>query len=162
MWDGIKWHSGAQLQYVRDFVLSIGLAYRDLVPHRELLSPNETGPARGFRGWAFAARTDDLRHFLTYFEAGRGQPRLSGAQPGAAYAVKALDPATGEWREWAGGYAVADQSGAIRLPEPPVDRVSRRSPDQTLGIFQPARPGARTAKAWPRSGSAGQSRVSSS
>ena len=123
MWEGIEFKSGAQLQYVRDFVTSIGLAYRDLVPHRELVAPNETGPARSFRGWVFTARTEDLRHFLMYFEPDyKGEPVVSGAAPGAAYAVKGFDPETGEWLEWAGGRVVADARGSIRLPAPPRDR----------------------------------------
>lgn len=123
MWEGITWRSGAQLQYVRDFVMSIGLAYRDLVPHRELVSPNETAPAHRFRGWAFTARTDDRRHFLIYFEPEyKGSPTVGGAEPGTAYEVKTLDPETGAWGTWAGGEVVADGQGNISLPAPAADR----------------------------------------
>lgn len=122
MWEAIQWSSDGQMQYLRDFILSAGEAYTSLVPHRELVTPNENGPAQGFRGWAFAARTDDRGLFMIYFEPGCAQARVSGARPNATYEVRGFDPASGEWLDWAGGKAVADGGGVIRLPVPPADR----------------------------------------
>ena len=122
MWESIQWRSGGQMRHLRDFVLSAGEAYTRLVPHRELVVPNENGPAEGFRGWAFAGRTNDRRLFLLYFEPGCAQARVTRALPGATYEVRGFDPETGEWLDWAGKAAVADADGVIQLPAPPADR----------------------------------------
>jgi len=133
MWEAIQWRSGGQMRHLRDFVLSAGEAYTRLVPHRELVVPNENGPAEGFRGWAFAARTDDRHLFLLYFEPGCAQARVTGALPGATYEVRGFDPETGEWLDWAGGSVSADADGAIELPEPPADR------DLAMQLVRPLR-----------------------
>ena len=121
MWDTLKWPSGGQLQYVRDFLLSVGDLYRELIPHRELILPNTSGPARGFRGWAFGSRTDDKKLFMLYFEPGCLTAKVAGALPGKSYAAKRMSPETGEWTNIDGGSLVSDEEGEIQLPIFPSD-----------------------------------------
>ena len=121
MWQSIQWQSGGQLQHLRAFVTSIGDSYMELEPCRELVSPSESGPGNGFRGWAFCAATEDRRVFLVYLEPGCRSATLSGALPGAAYDALTFDPATGEWSTLGDGIVAATPEGAIALPATPSD-----------------------------------------
>jgi hypothetical protein len=121
MWETIAWRSGGQLQHLKAFVTSLGPAYTELVPHRDLVTPNESGPGNGFRGWAFCARTDDQRVFLVYLEAGCRAATLRGALPGATYDALAMDPAAGKWSALGSGLATASAEGTMGLPGTAAD-----------------------------------------
>jgi hypothetical protein len=121
MWETIAWRSGGQLQHLKAFVTSLGPAYTELVPHRDLVTPNESGPGNGFRGWAFCARTDDQRVFLVYLEVGCRAATLRGALPGATYDALAMDPATGLWSALGSGLATVSAEGTMGLPGTAAD-----------------------------------------
>jgi len=117
MWDVLAWPSAGQMQYLRDFVLSEGARYRDLVPNAELIVPNKTSKTTGNEGWAYCARTAERDLFMLYCEVGAAQPRLRGAGVGASYAAQWFDPRTGTWTD--AGTLMADQWGRIDLPALP-------------------------------------------
>jgi len=117
IWDGIKWPSGAQLQYLRDFVLSEGRKYQQLVPRVDLLWPNKSGQENDWLQWAYCARTAKKDFFLLYFEKDCNRATLSGALPDAKYKASWFNPRTGQWTD--AGTLTADSAGKIALPSFP-------------------------------------------
>ena len=120
IWEAIKWPAGAQMQHLRTFVMSEGRQYQDLVPHRDLVSPNESGGEMGWVGWSYCARTEAKDFFLLYFEKDCPRAIVSGAVPSATYAARWFNPRSGGCTS-AGGFdmLVADESGRIALTEFP-------------------------------------------
>ncbi len=114
MWDVMQWRSGAQMQYLRDFVLSEGARYQDLVPNAELVVPNKTAKISGNDGWAYCARTPERDLFMLYCETGAAQPYLRGALANGCYAAQWFNPRTGAWID--AGMLRADAWCRIELP----------------------------------------------
>src|SRR6185436_7531747 len=54
MWDAFQWNSGAQMKYLREFMLSADRRYQDLVPD-QFVVPSQTHVVKGYEGWAYAA-----------------------------------------------------------------------------------------------------------
>lgn len=117
LWEAIQWPAGRQLPNLATFVLSEGTKYRDLVPQRDLVSPNDSGDPKGWTRWAYCSRTDDKSLFLLYFEKGCPKATLSGAKAGAEYKAQWFNPRKGEWID--AGQLRADNSGKIVLPDFP-------------------------------------------
>jgi len=137
IWDAIKWPSGNQMQYLRDFVLSEGRLYQQLVPLKELLEPHKTQVSEDFEGWdgcagwAYCSRTPDKKLFLLYFERGSSKAVLSGAIPRGEYAAQWFDPRKGEWIE--PGNLRADEAGVIELGDFP-DGTEKSAVDWALKL----------------------------
>jgi hypothetical protein len=119
MWDAFQWRSGAQMQYLRAFALSIGKRYQELVPDADLISPNKTHAVRGYEEWAYAARTPDRQIFLVYFEKGCPRSQVRGARLDTAYQAEWFDPRSGTWKP--AGTLKSSMTGIIQLPELPSD-----------------------------------------
>jgi Protein of unknown function (DUF4038) len=49
MWDAFKWPSGAQMQYLSKFILSLGNRYQQLVPD-QFVVPSQTHVLKGYEG----------------------------------------------------------------------------------------------------------------
>ena len=120
MWEAFGWNSGAQMRHLRTFALSGGVRYRDLIPEPEIVTPNKSGPARGYRGWAFAARTREKDFVLAYFEEDCPRAVVRALRLNASYRARWFDPRTGEWRAAGSGVLTADAVGRIPLPEFPA------------------------------------------
>jgi hypothetical protein len=123
MWDAFQWQSGADMSFLPKFVMSIGRKYQQLVPDQWVV-PSRTPETKGYKGWAYAARTPDQKDFLAYFEVGAAQPALiRGAIPGGKYRARWFDPRSGDWSEAGkGGVLEADNIGEIHLPPLPDGR----------------------------------------
>ena len=121
MWDAFQWPSGAQMQYLRSFALSIGRRYQDLVPLSDLVSPNKTEITLGYQGWAYCARTDDKQFFLVYFEKGCPKSQIRGARLKSRYRAQWFNPRNGIWQDAGNGIVFANKIGIIALPEFPGD-----------------------------------------
>jgi hypothetical protein len=119
IWDAMKWPSGDQMRHLATFVLSEGRRYRQLVPSRELLQPNESGEPEGYTGWAYCACTGKKDLFLLYFEKDCPKAVLSGTLPGGRYKARWFNTRTGEWID--ANALSADSSGKISLPNFPGD-----------------------------------------
>ena len=113
----MQWRSGAQMQYLRDFALSEGARYQDLVPNSELVVPNKTAKINGSDGWAYCARTPERDLFMLTCESGAAQPYLRGAPANRCYAAQWFDPRTGAWLD--AGVLRADAWCRIELPALP-------------------------------------------
>ena len=120
MWEALEFKSADQLRHLRAFVLSQGVRYRDLVPMQDAVSPNKSGAVKGYRGWAYCARTDARDLFLLYFERECPQATVRGALPQRAYQADWFDPRCGSWQPAGGGLLRADAVGRIELPPFPT------------------------------------------
>jgi uncharacterized protein DUF4038/uncharacterized protein DUF5060/collagenase-like protein with putative collagen-binding domain len=120
MWDAFKWSSGAQMKYLREFLLSAGRRYQDLVPD-QFVVPSQTHIVKGYEGWAYAARTQDKDFFLAYFEKGCPKSLIRGAKPMGIYRAKWFDPRNGAWSDADRGEIKSNNIGEIQLPDFPSD-----------------------------------------
>ena len=123
MWDVLSWSSAAQMQHLRDFALSEGARYQNLVPNAELVVPNKTSRISGNEGWAYCARTPERDLLMLYCEIDAAQPRLRGALVDGRYAAQWFDPRTGTWTD--AGVLTADPWGRIALPSCPRRTTGR-------------------------------------
>ena len=121
MWDAFQWNSGAEVKYLRDFALSIGPRYEELVPDADLISPDKDHNLLAYDGWAYCARTPDKTIFLAYFEKGVPRAQIRGAKLNAKYRAQWFDPRTGKWLNAGTGELQSGPTGIIQLPEFPVD-----------------------------------------
>jgi len=121
MWDAFQWRSAGQMQYLREFALSIGKRYQELEPNADLVSPNKTAVVRSYEGWAYCARTADRAIFLAYFEKGAARAQVRGARLNAEYRAEWFDPRSGKWSPVGNGTVRSNQIGIIQLPELPSD-----------------------------------------
>ncbi len=121
MWDAFQWRSGAQMQFLRDFALSIGKRYQDLVPDADLVSPNKTQVLRGYEGWAYCARTADKKIFMAYFEGGGQKSQIRGASLNSTYRAEWFDPKNGKWSDAGSGAVHASHIGIIDVPAFPSE-----------------------------------------
>jgi hypothetical protein len=121
MWDAFQWHSGAEMQYLKTFALSMGKRFQELVPDANLVSPNKTHVTLGYEGWAYAARTPDKKSLLAYFEKGCPRSQIRSALPLSSYQAQWFDPRTGDWRDAGTGEVKSSSTGIIELPAMPDD-----------------------------------------
>ncbi|HXY40870.1 MAG TPA: DUF4038 domain-containing protein [Vicinamibacteria bacterium] len=119
MWEAFQWRSGAQMQHLRTFALSIGRLYQQLVPMADLVSPNKSHDTLSYEGWAYCARTSDKDVFLLYFEKGVPPANVRGARLNSLYRAQWFDPREGTWSD--AGELAADEIGILTLPPLPGD-----------------------------------------
>ena len=119
MWDAFQWASGAQVEYLRTFAMSIGRRYEELQPDEDLVMPHENDDVHGYEGWAYCARTPDKRVFLAYFEKGAPRAQLRGALLNMEYRAAWFDPRKGIWIN--AEVAQSSATGTIELPQSPSD-----------------------------------------
>jgi len=111
----IQYRSGAQTPFLRDFAMSEGDRYRDLIPNSEWVTPNKMGEPIGYRGWAYCAATPEKDYALFYLEPECPAVSLRGFPPETVYRVSSFDPTTGEWSE--AGELWTDSVGRAPLTE---------------------------------------------
>lgn len=119
MWEAFQWRSGAQMQHLRAFALSIGRRYQELVPMADLVSPNKSHDTLSYEGWAYCARTPDKNVYLAYFEKGAPPAKLRAAHLNSLYRAQWFDPREGAWSD--AGEWRADKIGILTLPPFPSD-----------------------------------------
>ena len=118
IWDVMTFPASYQTRYYRDFILSEGKRYEDLIPEPDLLFPSKAGAPTGWRGWAYAAATKERDLIFGYTEKDCPRVRLRGLRPYDIYEISYFDPRTGKWLEKK--YQLeANHFGSILLPEDP-------------------------------------------
>jgi len=119
LWESVQWRSGAQSVYLRDFVMSEGGRWVELVPENELVSPNKCGEPMGYRGWAFCAATAARDYALIYLEKDCPRVTVRGFPPNKKYRLSWFVPAVGKWDADACVIETDDVGRAV-LPAPPL------------------------------------------
>ncbi len=119
IWDALNYTSGAQMQHLKDFILSEGKRYQDLLPASQDLQPRTAPGSKddGLDGWSFMMRTAERDLALLYFEHKAVRPRITGLKPDSTYIWSWYDPRTGQWMD-----AVrlsSDADGSVATPELP-------------------------------------------
>jgi hypothetical protein len=116
IWTALHYESGAQMQHLRDFVLSQGARYQDLVPASQDLDPRSIPDALadGLDGWSFLMRTPSRDFALAYFEQKALAARLRGFEPRARHHWVWFDPRRGTWSRPV--VVVADSQGTLASP----------------------------------------------
>ena len=99
IWEGLKYTSGAQLQYLAKFILSEGKAYQNCSPKKELLKPFKTKDSKdnGLDGWSYMLLSNEKDLAFLYFENKAQVPVISGLIPNKSYTLIWFDPITGKW-----------------------------------------------------------------
>jgi len=120
IWEVIKWESAGQMRHLRDFVLSEGRKYQELVPSAGLVEPGRTGKGKSCVGWAYCARTAEKDFFLLYFEKDCPAAKVSGAAANGKYEAKWFGPRKGQWID--AGVLTAGDDGVITLPKFPPNK----------------------------------------
>lgn len=120
VWDTMTFPASYQTRYVRDFLLSVGKRYQELIPDADLIFPSKDGPCTGWRGWAYCSATRERDLIMGYTEKDCPPVRVRGLHPYDIYEVRFFNPRTGEWQ--AETYQLeANHFGSILLPEEPDD-----------------------------------------
>lgn len=121
MWEVLEYRSGALVYNLKRFVDRAGARYVELIPDSELITPNKSGRADGYKGWAYCAATARRDMLLLYFEQECLQGTVRGLKPNAPYCIEWFNPVTGEWKadRRVTGTICADNMGRIILPEFP-------------------------------------------
>lgn len=122
MWDAFQWSSGAQMQFLRTFAMSLGRRYQDLVPMVDLVSPHETHELLSYEGWAYCARTPDKNDFLVFYEKGCPPKTIRGAHLNSRYRAQWFNPRDGTWSDVGdNGELQSNKIGIIHVPALPTD-----------------------------------------
>ena len=119
VWDTMTFPASYQVKYLRDFLLSEGLRYQELIPNAELITPNKTGNPYGYRGWAFAAATKKRDLVMGYVEKECPRTAIRALRPFEYYNLTWFDVRTGEWSDPV--EIQVDYLGMLHLPAYPTD-----------------------------------------
>jgi len=141
MWDAFTWRSAAEMKYLKNFALSIGNRYQDLVPQVDLVTPNRTHDVLSYEGWAYCARTADKNIFMVYFEAGCPRSEIRGSQLNSVYRAQWFNPRNGTWTDVANGQLASSKIGIITLPRLPDEadwglKLVYEGPLESTKLFQ--------------------------
>ena len=117
LWDTMEFPSSLQTRFTRDFLLSEGKRYQELIPDCNLITPNFHGREHGWRGWAFCSATRKRDLVLGYLEKDTLPCRIRGLRPGDLYEFRYFNPRTGEWLE--SQQIEVNYYGSIPLPARP-------------------------------------------
>jgi hypothetical protein len=114
----LGFRSGSQVPYLKAFATVAGpRRYEELIPDSEALTPSRSGPALGYRGWAFAARSLRRDWFLLYLEKGARPAVLRGAIADGVYQLLLFNPENGIWtHHYQSPTFTADSAGRLTLP----------------------------------------------
>jgi len=116
VWTALHYASGAQMQHLKNFILSERARYQQLELAAADVSSRTTVSAQdeGLDGWTFMMRTPDRELALLYFENHAVSSKLAGFGAGNRYRWTWFNPRTGDWL--APLELAADGQGAIASP----------------------------------------------
>lgn len=120
IWDTMTFPVSYQVRYVRDFLLSEGSRYQELIPNADLVTPNKAGEPYGYRGWAFASATPKRDLILGYVEKDCPRTAVRALRHYEKYEFQWFDPCCGKWGEKI--EVRVNSVGMIPLPEYPQCR----------------------------------------
>lgn len=112
--DGLTAAGSDRLPVLKEFILSEGRRYQDLVPVRRLASDK-------FDGSAVIARAADGRLLMAYFQRGARTEAFEGLKPGGRYRAQWFEPREGGWKRGGTGEITTDAAGRWKVPPFPDD-----------------------------------------
>jgi hypothetical protein len=121
IWTALRYKSGAQMKHLRDFVLSSGPRYQQLLLANDDLNPrmDPKSLADGLDGWSFMMRTANADLALLYFELNAPRSELNGFAANKGYRWAWFNPRSGEWTHEL--TVTSNENGALKTPEFPRD-----------------------------------------
>ncbi len=122
IWDALRYESGAQMRHLRDFFLSEGDRYQDLVLASQEITPRAAPDSSpdGLDGWSHAMRTPDASLAFLYFEPKAPRASLKNLTAGALYRWSWYNPRSGRW----GGSVFVTCGNDGTLPAPVYPETS--------------------------------------
>ncbi len=120
VWDTMTFKSSYETRYFRDFLLSEGKRYQELIPDQDMIFPSKSGPCTGWRGWAYCAATRKRDLIMCYTEKDCPDTKIRGLHPYDIYEISFFNPRTGEWLEKTYQVEVT-HVGTLPIPEEPDD-----------------------------------------
>ncbi|MBN1820324.1 MAG: DUF4038 domain-containing protein [Prolixibacteraceae bacterium] len=114
-WEALKYESANYMKHLKEFILSEGAKYQELIPAHNDLNPQKApgAPESGLDGWAYMMRTKEKDFALLYFENQSIMPELNGFKPESEYEIKWFAPVSGEWKN--SSKTKSDENGKIIL-----------------------------------------------
>ena len=128
IWEALNYPSGAQMQYLKEFILSEGAAYQKCQPREEMLLPHKAkdAPENGLDGWSFMLLSDNKELGFLYFENKCEVPQITDLLPNTKYNLVWFDPITGEWLQNVETIKTSDE-GILKITSFPDDtKISKR------------------------------------
>lgn len=119
IWDTMTFPVSYQVKYVREFLLSEGKLYTELIPNADIVTPNKAGETYGYRGWAFASATRKRDLILGYTEKDCPRIAVRALRPYEKYEFTWFDPTKGSWNK--SQELTVNSVGMLPLPEYPED-----------------------------------------
>ena len=115
-WDALQYESANYMQHLRNFVLSEGGRYQQLLPAAKNIEPQKApgAPENGLDGWSYLMCTAAKDFALLYFENKALRPGLNGFRPGGNYRFQWYHPKTGKWENPI--TLKADKNGTLAVP----------------------------------------------
>jgi len=117
--------AGDDLRHLKDFMLSEGSAYQDLVPCRCSLVPNQRSDSLEewyLSGWSSMMRTPDADLIIAYFEVDCPVAKIKNLPPHTEYTAHWFNPRTGEWSVAGDGLSKVGHDGIVQLPHFPGNK----------------------------------------
>lgn len=115
IWQTLRMPNYRQAGYFRNFILSEGPAYQDLLLASDDLSAPRTKAIK-MDEWSFMLRSADKKLALLYFENKAARQTISNMLPSREYKAQWYDPRTGQWFDMEAGSLTSDSNGRIELP----------------------------------------------
>lgn len=133
--------AGDDMKHLKDFMLSEGSGYQDLIPYRCSLDPYQKSDGLEkwyLSGWASMMRTPDAGLIMVYFEKDCPVAGIKHLRPHMEYYVQWFNPRTGKWPVADEGALKVDKDGIVQLPDFPGNfRVSDTDWALKLKIIEP-------------------------
>jgi hypothetical protein len=101
IWDALNYPAGEQVGYLRKFMESEGVFYKDFKLASQNLHPRKSANSKpdGLDGWAFMIWLEDKSLAMLYFENKCEAPQITNLIPNKEYYLNWFAPITGKWLE---------------------------------------------------------------
>src|SRR5436190_834969 len=119
IWEALKYKSATYMRWLKDFILSEGKKYQQLLPAYSDIEPQKAkySADNGLDGWSYMMRTAGKDLALLYFENKTELPHLHGFNADASYTVQWFNPRTGQWEKAV--MVKTDKNGVLKMPSFP-------------------------------------------
>ena len=116
VWDAFKYESANYMHYLKEFILSEGKRYQELILAREDIHPSKApgSPEESLDGWSYMMRTPEKDFALLYFENKSVIPVLKNFKPNTEYYFQWFNTINGKWKDKV--TVISDNEGELKIP----------------------------------------------